>query len=186
MFSIIYFLITAAGLFFGGKFASYATKRLKEEGYLPTFDLKEFKGKDLKGKLKDLLPVIPVLIALFVPIIHMVTAAAGAAAFKNEDNRDTLYEGLKKVLESTGMIVNDPSLSVRTYKTFKDVATQEVTEVREAVKEKEKEEEPIRTNQAATDYWARLEQEHQFPKMEFNFSSDTKEEEQESAKHLSK
>lgn len=169
MFSIMYFLLTASGLFFGGKFLKYADKRLKEEGYVSTFDMKEFKGKDFKGKLKDLLPLVPVLIAFFAPIIHIATVVGGVLAFKDEGKKEEIYEGLKNILEKTGLIINENKFDM-------PVAKKRTNDLVDDVKE-EDEEVKIHTNQAASDYWARMELEHKVPKIDFNFGSEEPEEE---------
>ena len=145
MFSIIYWLVTGATLFFGGKFAKETIKRLKEEGY--TYP---FKDKELKEKIFEILPLV---LLVFLPLLHIATLAGGILAFKNEDNRDLFYDKLKEALEKFGVIYKEETTG------YGNVTATKVKEV-----EKDDEEEFIvKTNADAYAMYAREFEKHECP-----------------------
>jgi hypothetical protein len=144
MFSIVYWLVTGATIFFGGKFAKETIKRLKEEGYHYPF-----KDKELKEKIFEILPLV---LLVFLPLLHILTLAGGILAFKNEDNKDLFYDKLKEALEKAGVIYKEETTGYT-----RNVTATKVKEI------DDEEEEVIKTNADAYAMYAREFEKHECP-----------------------
>ena len=132
----MYTVICIAGIVLNIPFAKYMIKRLKEEGYCYPYS-----EKKVSERIRD---IIPFIILIIIPIVHLLPVIIGAGTFANEKEKEDFYQELKTLLVKNKVIVDSNIV-----KTDVKISTDEKEET-EAEKTIE---EPIRTYQDARAYW---------------------------------